>query len=208
MFRPNYAQDAPPEAIRVGGASYPVNVDFRTWIDVLDLARELYPTVATLKEARHNARVLENMQRLAFDRVLEAPPAAVLRAMMDFARGYPTMVGEGAGDDGEGEELLSFDYDINDLVLAIEEQFGLDLSYRRREPYHWWEFLLRVRALCGDHAILRAVRLRASRDTSREARLARRRARLPHKPTAEERRQLEALRAAAGDGEKGEEQAH
>ena len=208
MFRPNYAQDAPPEAIHVGGASYPVNVDFRTWIDVLDLARELYPTVGTLLEARHNARVLENMQRLAFGRVLEAPPAAVLRAMTAFARGYPTMVGEGAGDDGEGEELLSFDYDINDLVLAIEEQFGLDLSYRRREPYHWWEFLLRVRALCGDHAILRAVRLRASRDTSREARLARRRARLPHKPTAEERRQLEALRAAAGDGEKGEKHAH
>ena len=208
MFRPNYAQDAPPEAIHVGGASYPVNVDFRTWIDVLDLARELYPTVGTLLEARHNARVLENMQRLAFDRVLEAPPAAVLRAMTAFARGYPTMVGEEAGDDGEGEELLSFDYDINDLVLAIEEQFGLDLSYRRREPYHWWEFLLRVRALCGDHAILRAVRLRASRDTSREARLARRRARLPHKPTAEERRQLEALRAAAGDGEKGEKHAH
>ena len=208
MFRPNYAQDAPPEAIRVGGASYPVNVDFRTWIDVLDLARELYPTVGTLLEARHNARVLAEMQRLAFGRVLEAPPAAVLRAMTAFARGYPTMVGEEAGGDGEGEELLSFDYDINDLVLAIEEQFGLDLSYRRREPYHWWEFLLRVRALCGDHAILRAVRLRASRDTSREARLARRRARLPHKPTAEERRQLEALRAAAGDGEKGEKHAH
>ena len=52
------------------------------------------------------------------------------------------------------------------------------------------------------------MRLRASRDTSREARLARRRARLPHKPTAEERRQLEALRAAAGDGEKGEKHAH
>ena len=208
MFRPNYAQDAPPETIRVGGADCPVNVDFRTWIDILDLARELYPTVGTLLEARHNARVLENMQRLAFGRVLEAPPAAVLRAMTAFARGYPTMVGEEAGGDGEGEELLSFDYDINDLVLAIEEQFGLDLSYRRAEPFHWWEFLLRVRALCGDHAILRAVRLRASRDTSREARLARRRARLPHKPTAEERRQLEALRAAAGDGEKGEKHAH
>ena len=42
------------------------------------------------------------------------------------------------------------------------------------------------------------MELRASRDTRREARLARRRVRLPHKPTAEERRQLEALRAAAG----------
>ncbi len=210
MFRPNFAQDAPPESISVGGADCPVNVDFRIWIDVLDLARELYPTVGTLEEARHNARVLESMQRLAFGRALKASPAAVLRAMMEFARGYPTMVGEGADDggDGEGEELLSFDYDINAIVLAIEAQYGLDLSYRRKEPFHWWEFLLRVRGLCGDHYILRVMELRASRDTRREARLARRRVRLPHKPTAEERRQLEALRAAAGDGEKGEDHAH
>ena len=145
MFRPNYAQDAPPETICVGGAPCPVNVDFRTWIDILDLARELYPTAGTLEEARCNARVLENMQRLAFGRALKAPPAAVLRAMMEFARGYPTMVGEGADDggDGEGEELLSFDYDVNAIVLAIEAQYGLDLSYRRKEPFHWWEFLLR-----------------------------------------------------------------
>ena len=205
MFRPNYAQDAPPRSICVGGADCPVNVDFRAWIDILDLARELYPTVGTLKEARSNARVLEKMQRLAFGRVLKAPPAAVLRAMVDFARGYPTMVGEEAGESGEaGEELLSFDYDINALVLAIEAQYGLDLSYRREEPFHWWEFLLRVRALCGDHYILRVMEVRASKDAGRDARMARRRVRLPHKPTAEERRQLQALRAAAGDGEKGE----
>ena len=208
MFRPNYAQDAPPQSIRVGGADYAVNVDFRVWIDILDRARELYASVGTLEEARHNARVLADLQKMAFGGVLAESPAAVLRAMMAFARGYPTMVGEDVGADEDGEELLSFDYDINDLVLAIRAQSGVDLSYRRREPYHWWEFLLRVRALCGDHAILRAVRLRASRDTSREARLARRRARLPHKPTAEERRQLEALRAAAGDGKKGEKHAH
>ena len=79
MFRPNFAQDAPPESISVGGADCPVNVDFRTWIDILDLARELYPTAGTLEEARCNARVLENMQRLAFGRALKAPPAAFLR---------------------------------------------------------------------------------------------------------------------------------
>ena len=201
MFRPNYAQDAPPQSIRVGGADYAVNVDFRVWIDILDRARELYASVGTLEEARHNARVLADLQKMAFGGVLAESPAAVLRAMMAFARGYPTMVGEDVGADEDGEELLSFDYDINDLVLAIRAQSGVDLSYRRREPYHWWEFLLRVRALCGDHAILRAVRLRASRDTSREARLAKRRVRLPHKPTAGERRTLAALRAAAGEKE-------
>ena len=177
MFRPNYAQDAPPQSIRVGGADYAVNVDFRVWIDILDRARELYASVGTLEEARHNARVLAD------------------------ARGYPTMVGEDVGADEDGEELLSFDYDINDLVLAIRAQSGVDLSYRRREPYHWWEFLLQVRALCGDHRILRVMETRALKGDSREARLAKRRVRLPHKPTAGERRTLAALRAAAGEKE-------
>ena len=59
MFRPNYAQDAPPETICVGGAPCPVNVDFRTWIDILDLARELYPTAGTLEEARCNADIIK-----------------------------------------------------------------------------------------------------------------------------------------------------
>ena len=201
MFRPNYAQDAPPQSIRVGGADYAVNVDFRVWIDILDRARELYASVGTLEEARHNARVLADLQKMAFGGVLAESPAAVLRAMMAFARGYPTMVGEDVGADEDGEELLSFDYDINDLVLAIRAQSGVDLSYRRREPYHWWEFLLQVRALCGDHRILRVMETRALKGDSREARLAKRRVRLPHKPTAGERRSLAALRAAAGEKE-------
>ena len=94
--------------------------------------------------------------------------------MMEFARGYPTMVGEGAGDGGDAEDeaMLSFDYDVNAIVLAIEAQYGLDLSYRRKEPFHWGSSSLRVRGLCGDHYILRVMELRASRDTRREARLA------------------------------------
>ena len=87
MFRSNNAQDAPPQSIRVGGADYAVNVDFRVWIDILDRARELYASVGTLEEARHNARVLAEMQRLAFGRPLGRPSAAVLRAMMDACVG-------------------------------------------------------------------------------------------------------------------------
>ena len=51
MFRPNYAQDAPPTSIEVDGARYPVNVDFRVWIDILDMARALYPEPRALDEA-------------------------------------------------------------------------------------------------------------------------------------------------------------
>lgn len=202
MFRPNYAQDAPPDYIEVGGASYPVNVDFCTWIDVIDMTRELFTKVETLEDARHNADVLERIQAAVFGGVLEdESPEEVLRAVMEFARGYPSMIGGGEADTGgdEDEEVLSFDYDINFLVLAIQSQSGIDLSYRRTEPFHWWEFLLQVRALCGDHYILRVMETRASTSNDKNVRKAKRRVRLPHKPTAEEQRALDELHAAFGD---------
>ena len=203
MFRPNYAQDAPPDHIEVGGASYPANVDFRVWIDVIDMTRELFTNVETLEDARHNAEVLGRIQTAVFGGVLEDErPEDVLRAVMEFARGYPSMIGggeTGSGSDEDDEEVLSFDYDINYLVLAIRNQSGIDISYRRTEPFHWWEFLLQVRALCGDHYILRVMETRASDSKDKAVRKAKRRLRLPHKPTAEEQRQLDELHAAFGD---------
>lgn len=203
MFRPNYAQDAPPDHIEVGGASYAVNVDFRVWIDVIDMTRELFTRVETVEDARHNAEVLQRIQMEVFGGVLEDErPEDVLHAVMEFARGYPSMIGGGADSAGGEEndnEILSFDYDINYLVLAIKNQSGIDLSYRRTEPFHWWEFLLQVRALCGDHYILRVMETRASDSKDKDVRRAKRRLRLPHKPTAEEQRQIDELHAAFGD---------
>lgn len=203
MFRPNYAQDAPPDHIEVGGASYAVNVDFRAWIDILDMVRELFMRVETVEDAQHNAEVLQRIQMAAFGGVLEDErPEDVLHAVMGFARGYPSMVGGGADSAGGEEndnEILSFDYDINYLVLAINNQSGIDLSYRRTEPFHWWEFLLHVRSLCGDHYILRVMETRASDSKDKDVRKAKRRLRLPHKPTAEEQRQIDELHAAFGD---------
>ena len=42
-MRPNYAQDAPPTSIEVGGFAYPCETDYRVWIEVLRLMRELDP---------------------------------------------------------------------------------------------------------------------------------------------------------------------
>lgn len=202
MFRPNYAQDAPPDHIEVGGAPYPANVDYRVWIDVTDMTRELFAKVESVEDAQHNAEVLARMQMAVFGGILEdESPSDVLRGIMEFARGYPSMLGGDAGgaDDAEAEEVLSFDYDINYIILAIRAQFGIDLSYRRTEPLHWWEFLLYVRALCGDHYILRVMETRASDSKDKDVRKAKRRLRLPHKPTAEEQRQIDELHAAFGD---------
>ena len=203
MFRPNYAQDAPPGHIEVGGASFCVNGALPGWIDLLDKVGGRVMAVVTVEDARPNPEVLQRIQMAAFGGVLEDErPEDVLRAVMEFARGYPSMVGGGAdsaGGEEKDDEILSFDYDINYLVLAIQNQSGIDLSYRRTEPFHWWEFLLQVRALCGDHYILRVMETRASDSKDKDVRRAKRRLRLPHKPTAEEQRQIDELHAAFGD---------
>lgn len=190
-MRPNYAQDAPPTSLEVGGFAYPVQVDFRVWIDVL---RELEDWIAEpVGEAqlRHNAQICIRVQQLAFGGVLtDEDPAQVMAAVVEFARGYPSAPTEDCG----GEALYSFDADLNWIVLAIRNQSGIDLSYRRQQPFHWWEFLLEFQSLCGEHYILRLMEARGYRGDDAELTRRRRRLRLPEK-----RRTADAARLAAVD---------
>ena len=71
---------------------------------------------------------------------------------------YPEApIGEGKGND---VQTYSLDWDLNYIIIAIMNQFGIDLTYRRKEPFHWWEFLLFFRALSGNHFILRLMEIR------------------------------------------------
>ena len=122
-MRPNYAQDAPPTTISVGGV-----------------------------------RRIDEIQLLVFGGVLaEEDPAEVLTAVAEFSRGYPGLPVQV----GTDAPLFSFDWDINAIVIAIRNQSGIDLSYRRTEPFHWWEFLLEFQTLCGDHYILNLMEARS-----------------------------------------------
>ncbi|MEA4899324.1 MAG: Gp15 family bacteriophage protein [Eubacteriales bacterium] len=158
-MRPNYAQDAPPTTITVGGFAYPVDADFRTWICVTRMMRDFIPSPDTPEHMRHNADLLCEIQTAVFGGVLADEDAGdVLGAISAFAQGYPTAPTIGAPK--QGPPTYSFEYDLNQIVLAIRNQSGIDLSYRRKEPFHWWEFLLEFGALCGDHVILRLMEIR------------------------------------------------
>ena len=128
-MRPNYAQDAPPTSISVGGADYRCNVDYRVWIEVLRKMRRIDPAA----QSQENLRLMDEIQLLAFGGVLaEEDPAEVLAAVAEFSRGYPGLPVQGDASD----TLFSFDWDINAIVIAIRNQSGIDLSYRRTEPFH------------------------------------------------------------------------
>ena len=73
-------------------------------------------------------------------------------------------------------------------------------------PFHWWEFLLRFRALCGKHHILRLMEIRGYEDESRkpeghavrEALRLKRRFALPYEMTADEKRASDAFDKMTG----------
>lgn len=191
MLRPNLAQDAPPTELLVGGHSYSINVDFRVWIDVLHDLRQLYTTPANAEQAMQNAEIYAKIELAVFGEIIHESIPAILDAISGFAAGYPEApVGDGSG---RNVQTYSFDWDLNYIILAIRAQYGIDLSYRRTEPFHFWEFLVYFRALCGDHYILRLMEIRGYDGKEPEMKRQAQRYALPRETTAEDRAMLDAF---------------
>lgn len=189
MLRPNLAQDAPPTELSVGGNSYSINVDYRVWIDVLHDLRNIIPTPKTPEQAMHNTETIANIEKKVFGKVIKENVAFVLNAIAAFAAGYPEApVGEGKQ---QNVQTYSFDWDLNYIIIAIMNQYGIDLTYRRKEPFHFWEFLMYFRALCGDHYILRLIEIRGYDGKDNEMKRQAQRYALPRENTAEDQAMLE-----------------
>ena len=189
MLRPNLAQDAPPTELSVGGNSYSINVDYRVWIDVLHDLRNIIPTPKTPEQAMHNTETIANIEKKVFGKVIKENVASVLDAIAAFATGYPEApVGECKQ---QNVQTYSFDWDLNYIIIAIMNQYGIDLTYRRKEPFHFWEFLVYFRALCGDHYILRLIEIRGYDGKDTEMKRQAQRYALPRENTAEDQAMLD-----------------
>lgn len=191
-MRPNLAQDAPPTSITIGGRDYDCNVDFLVWIDVLRLLRGIETPLETPQQLGAALGTLLAAEQLVFNRPLcGEDPAEVLEAMAEFARGYPCAPVQSDG----YAAAFSFDCDLNEILIAIRNQSGIDLSYRRRTPFHWWEFLLEFRTLSGDHYILNLMQARSYRGSDRDLMRRRRMCALPPEYSAAERAEMDAFEA-------------
>ena len=189
-MRPNYAQDAPPTEISVGGFSYACNTDFRVWLDVLRLMEDLQPGDESEEGIRRTNEQILEIESLVFGGALVDENAVdVLKAISEFSKGYPSA----SVRTREHQRVFSFDYDLNDIIIAIRNQSGIDLSYRRTEPFHWWEFLLEFRTLCGDHYILNLMDIRSYKGKDPEMRRRKQDYALPEHFTAAEIKEYEAF---------------
>ena len=189
MMRPNLAQDAPPTEVTIGGNSYCINVDYRVWIDVLHDLRNLILAPKTPEQALSNTEIITKIEKAVFGRVIHESVASVLDAITKFASGYPEApLGEGKQ---SNVQTYSFDWDLNYIIIAIANQYGIDLSYRRTVPFHFWEFLVYFRALCGDHYILRLMEIRGYDGKDNEMKRQAQRFALPRENTAEDQAMLD-----------------
>ena len=198
-MRPNYAQDAPPTSIEVGGFAYPCNTDYRVWLEVVRLLREIDLRDESEAGRQRAAETLVEIERIVFGGWLkDESPMDVLAAVADFSKGYPMAPIQDTGD--SREPAYSFEYDLNAIIIAIRNQSGIDLSWRRTEPFHWWEFLLEFHTLCGNHYILNLMEARTYRGKDRDLLRRKYACQLPPEYTAAERAELEDFSAQFATG--------
>ena len=193
MLRPNLAQDAPPVALTIGGIDYPINVDYRVWIDVLRLMRNLITTPTTSEHAKHNIDTIVEIETTVFNKQINQPANEVLNAIIKFASGYPAPpVGAGNGSE---VQTYSFEWDLNYIIIAIQTQFNINLTYERTEPFHWWLFLLYFNALAGDHYITRLMEIRGYKGKDKDLKRQAQRFALPREMSADDQAELDAFNA-------------
>lgn len=184
MPRPNLAQDPPPAEITVGGVSYSINIDFRVWLDVMRLMRDIMAMPTTPEQINRNLEVFAQIEYLVFGKLIPHPAHEMLDAVREFLLGYPEAPVSAGGK--QKAQTYSFDWDLNYIILAIRNQSGIDLSYNRKEPFHWWLFLLEFKSLCGDHYILRLIEIRGYDGKEPELKQQAQRYALPRETTAED----------------------
>lgn len=178
----NYCSSAPPESVRVCGKELMIRTDFLIWISILRLIRKLDST-GDEQAIKNNNEVIKEIFETVFINPLDAkdlPANKVLQAIEEFSHGYPKE--HSATNSSVSEDntpTISFEYDLDLIAIAIRNQSGIDLSYRRKEPFHWWLFLLEFSALEDRHAIVKIINARSYTGDNKELIALREQERIP-----------------------------
>jgi len=193
-MRPNYAQDAPPTSLEVGGFSYKINTDFRIWLEVMRLMRETNFSDASQDGLVKTIDKISEIETLVFGGVLaDESIDDIFKAIGGFLAGYPTAPVGSSGDGGTSAPTYSFQYDLSEIIIAIKDQHGIDCSYRNKDGVHWWEFLLNFRTLSGDHYITNLMQARGYKGKDKDLIKRRNAVALPVEYTAEEQAEVDAF---------------
>lgn len=152
----NFAENEPPKKLEINGSTYKIATDFKVWIRVSRLLEEM-----DKDDLSSCMRSAAKISKIVFGKIINEPAGDMLKAVVWFLKGYPKKRSALESGAGHEERIFSFETDLNALIIAIRNQSGIDLSYRRTEPFHWWEFLLEIETLEDRHAICKIMGYRA-----------------------------------------------
>ena len=190
----NLANTPPPTTLTIAGEEFPIDTDYYTWIRVIDLFDQLDFTEKTQDGIRKNFRIIVEIKKLVFGQRIRCSLNDLIIALTEFISGYPTAKKESGKTEDSDSELQTVDFmiDLNLIITAIRNQSGIDLSYKRKKPFHWWLFLVEFQALEDHHQIRRIMQIRSYRGTDPEYLKLRNRYALPPKrKTYAEQRAIE-----------------
>ena len=133
----------PPKEIEVEEVRYPIDTDFRRWIEFQGLL------LAKDTDNKKAERLCEFMTSLGLP-----PSNNTLEAMLEF---YSAASQEKAGQGKNRPQAFDFEQDSEFIFSAFWECYGIDLSTAK---LHWWRFKALFKSLPQDCEICRIMAYR------------------------------------------------
>lgn len=158
-----YCTEKPPESIIINGRNYPIKWDFLPWA----LYFEDFINNFSDDEVE-NIKIISKMQEIYLGGIIQEDFISIIQALLDFYVGYPKPPMNDKGISNNNEKNYSFKYDLNEIIIAIRNQSGIDLTHRRKGLFHWWDFMLEFQTLTEEHAISKKISYRAYRGNDKE----------------------------------------
>ena len=127
---------SPPEALEIDGVQYPIDTDFRTWIE--------FQSIIT----KNNSTEEKTADLLQFIAALGLPFSEnTFTALIDFFSGGDKRKSNG---DKSKKQAYDFDTDSSLIFSAFLTQYKTDLT---TEKIHWWKFKAMFASLSKEHMI-------------------------------------------------------
>lgn len=151
----NILTDELPQHIEVCGSKYPINTDFRTWIEFEELLFE----GADPKEAFTKAIVLCMRSQGIMKTVLPPSMKETVEALCNFYFCRTAENVEARKAPAGAKRMYSFSRDAELIYAAFLQEYGIDLTECRM---HWWKFRALFSALSGDSKLCSVMRIRCA----------------------------------------------
>ncbi len=134
--------DTLPQSIKVEDKTYPINTDFRTWIDIcVYLEDETY----SLEE-----KVLKLLCD-AYTKELPPDIESAVNALLEFMMGKNKRESSYGG---ASDKIFDFGVDEGLIYASFMQQYGIDLY---TATLHWWSFIHLLSALDENTAFMKVI---------------------------------------------------